>query len=97
MSVSVQCEHLHTILYNPFLSVSVLVSMSGKVNTPLTRMHSSRMLNARFSCHLRGGGVCLEGCLPRGGGVRLGVSVQGGCLPRGVYTTRLCEQNNRQV
>ena len=33
MSVSVQYEHLHTILYNPFLLVSVLVSVSGNVNT----------------------------------------------------------------
>ena len=32
--VSVQCKHLHTILYNPFLSVCVSVSVSGSVNTP---------------------------------------------------------------
>ena len=33
VSVSEQYEHLHKILYKPFLSVSV--SMSGSVNTPL--------------------------------------------------------------
>ena len=56
-----------------------------------TRMHSSRMRTARFSCHLGGGclpkrggglsaqgGVCLEGCLPRGG-VCPKRSAQGGC------------------
>ena len=47
MSVSVQCEHLHTILNNPFLSISVSVSMSGSVNTtligffPQTQGHNS--------------------------------------------------------
>ena len=34
----------------------------------LTGMHSSRMLTARFSSRL-GGGVCLGGYLPGGGGV----------------------------
>ena len=35
VSLSGQYEHLHTILQKPFLSVSVLVSVSGTVNTPL--------------------------------------------------------------
>ena len=43
-----------------------------------TRMHSSKLRTARFSCHPEKGGVCLRGdvclgeCLPRG------------CLPKGV-------------
>ena len=32
VSVSGQCEHLHIILYNPFLSVSVAVSVSVSLN-----------------------------------------------------------------
>ena len=36
VSVSVQYEHLHIILYNPFLSISLSVSASGNMNTPLS-------------------------------------------------------------
>ena len=32
--VFVQYEHLHTILYNPFLLVSVSVSVLDSMNTP---------------------------------------------------------------
>ena len=47
-----------------------------------TRMHSSRMHTVRCSDRLVGGNVCLGwGCLP--GGVCLGESSQGRCLPRG--------------
>ena len=58
-----------------------------------TRMYSSRMRTAHFSCHLGVGGglpggsvywcVSARGCLPREVSTRE-VSVQGGCLPRGV-------------
>ena len=33
-SVSDQYEHIHTILYKPFLSVSVSILFSSSVNTP---------------------------------------------------------------
>ena len=35
MSVSVQYEHFHTILYNPFLLASLSVSVSGSETTLL--------------------------------------------------------------
>ena len=35
ISVSEQSEHLHTILYSPFLSVMVLASVFASVNAPL--------------------------------------------------------------
>ena len=57
-----------------------------------TRMYSSRMRTAHFSCHLGVGAVCLGGlsigvCLPRWGlpgGVYPWGVCPGGCLPRGV-------------
>ena len=33
-AVSVQCEHIHTILSHKSVSVSISVSMSGSVNAP---------------------------------------------------------------
>ena len=74
-----------------------------------TRMHSSRMRTALFSCHLGYGGVCpVWGLL---GGVYLGcICPRDGCLlgglPRGMsswgvpiacWDTPPCEQNHRQV
>ena len=35
IAVSMQYEHLHTILYKPFLSVSVSVMVFVSVNSPL--------------------------------------------------------------
>ena len=49
----------------------------------LTRTHFSRTHIARFSCRLGGGGgVCLGGCVPRGGvGCLPGGCLSGGCTP----------------
>ena len=51
---------------NTLLHKQVFIELNEKSNVIRnTRMHSSRMRTARFSCRLGGGGVCLGVC-PRG-------------------------------
>ena len=60
-------------------------------NCMKTRMHSSRMHIARFSCSLGERGVCLGGCLPGG------CLPRDGYLPRGVYTLPVNRMTDKQV
>ena len=54
-SVPVQCEHFYTILYKPFLSVSVSVLVSGNVSTPVVCKNYFRFSKLVFEIHFVGG------------------------------------------
>ena len=49
ISISEQCEHLHTVLYNPFLLVPVPVPVPASLNAPLGFIHIGAKTKAKVT------------------------------------------------